>query len=93
MALMAPDQSPRKNESAHELLAMTDLLQGNFQSAEGHFAEASPDDVYLWYHRGLALEGAGRMAEAKEYYRRAAGWNFNGANTALVKRDAQKKLT
>jgi tetratricopeptide (TPR) repeat protein len=93
MALMAPDQSPRKNESAHEVLAMTDLLQGNFQSADGHFAEADPDDVYLWYHRGLALEGAGRTAEAKQYFRRAAGWNFNGSNTALVKRDAQKKLT
>jgi tetratricopeptide (TPR) repeat protein len=91
MAQMAPDQSPRKNEGAHELLGMADLLQGNYQSAAGHFAEANPDDIYVWYHRGLALEGAGRTAEAKEFFRRAAGWNFNGSATALVKKDAARR--
>ncbi|HEV7836499.1 MAG TPA: tetratricopeptide repeat protein [Gemmatimonadaceae bacterium] len=91
MAQVAPLQNPRKNEGAHEVLAMADLLQGNYQSAAAHFAEANPDDVYLWYQRGLALEGAGRSAEAKEYFRKAAGWNFNGAGTALVKSAAAKK--
>ncbi|MDQ6769552.1 MAG: hypothetical protein M3Z54_06155 [Gemmatimonadota bacterium] len=93
MAQVAPDQSPRKNEAAHELLGMADLLQGNYQSAAGHFAEANPDDIYVAYHRGLALEGAGRRAEAQELFRRVAGWNFNGSDTALVKREAAKKLT
>jgi tetratricopeptide (TPR) repeat protein len=91
MAQMAPDQNPRKNEPAHELLGMTDFLQGNFQAAADHFAQANPDDVYIWYHRGLALEGAGRTAEAKEFFKRAAGWNFNNSNTALVKKDAARK--
>ena len=91
MAQMAPDQNPRKNEPAHELLGMTDFLQGNFQAAADHFAQANPDDVYIWYYRGLALEGAGRTAEAKEFFKRAAGWNFNGSNTALVKKDAARK--
>ena len=70
---------------------MTDFLQGNFQSAAKHFAEANADDVYLWYYQGLALEGAGRSAEAKDYFRRAAGWNFNGSGTALVKKEATRK--
>lgn len=91
MTLVAQDQSPRKNEPAHELLALTDFLQGNFQSAADHYAEANQDDLYLWYYRGLALEGAGRKAEAKELFKRAAGWNFNGPNTALVKNDARKR--
>lgn len=91
MTILAPDQSPRKNEPAHELLALTDFLQGNFQSAADHYAEANPDDVYLWYYRGLALEASGHKAEAKEFFKRAAGWNFNGANTALVKNDAKKR--
>ena len=91
MTLVAQDQSPRKNEPAHELLALADFLQGNFQSAADHYAEANPDDVYLWYYRGLALDGAGRKEEAKEFFKRAAGWNFNGANTALVKNDARKR--
>jgi len=91
MAQMAPDQSPRKNEGAHELLGMADLLQGNYQAAAGHFAEANPDDIYVVYHRGLALEGAGRTAEAKAIFRRVADWNFNGSDTALVKAEAARK--
>jgi len=91
MTLVAQDQSPRKNELAHELLALTDFLQGNFQAAADHYAEANRDDPYLWYYRGLALDGAGRKAEAKEFFQRVAGWNFNGANAALVKNDARKR--
>ena len=90
MTLVAENQSPRKNEPAHEVLALTDYLQGNFKSAADHYAEANRDDVYLWYYRGLALDGAGKKAEAKALFRRAAGWNFNGAQTALVKNDARK---
>ncbi len=91
MKQVAPDQNPRKNEPAHELLGMTDYLQGNFQSAADHYAHANADDVYVWYYRGLALEGAGHPAEAKEFFKRAAGWNFNGSGTALVKKEAAKK--
>jgi len=91
MAQVAQDQNPRKNEGAHELLGMADLLQGNYPSAAAHFAEANPDDIYVWYHRGLALEGAGRTAEAKEFFRRVAAWNFNTAATALVKSDAARR--
>ncbi len=91
MRIVAQDQSPRAKEPAHELLALSDFLQGNFQSAADHYAEANPDDVYLWYYRGLALEKAGHKAEAKELFKRAAGWNFNGPQTALVKGDAARK--
>jgi tetratricopeptide (TPR) repeat protein len=91
MAQVAQDQNPRKNEGAHELLGVADLLQGNYQSAAAHFAQANPDDIYVAYERGLALEGAGRTAEAKELFRRVAGWNFNGADTALIKAEAARK--
>jgi tetratricopeptide (TPR) repeat protein len=91
LRLLASDQNPRKNEPAHELLGMADLLQGNYPSAAAHFAEANPDDIYVAYHRGLALEGAGRSAEAKQFFRRVAGWNFNGSDTALVKKDAARR--
>jgi hypothetical protein len=37
------------------------------------------------------LEKLGRTAEAKEFFGRAAAWNFNGSGTALVKKDAMKK--
>jgi tetratricopeptide (TPR) repeat protein len=91
MAHRAPDKSPRKNESAHELLGMADLLEGKHASALGHFAEANPDDIYVVYHQALALEGAGRTAEAQPLFKRVAGWNFNSAGTALIKAEAAKK--
>ena len=93
MTQMAPDQNPRKNEPAHELFGMIEFLQGNYTSAASHFAEANPDDQYVSYYRGLALEGAGRTAEAKEFFKRAAQWNFNGSGTALTKKKAAKKIS
>ena len=92
MTQMAPDQNPRKNEPAHELFGMIEFLQGNYTSAASHFAEANADDQYVWYYRGLALEGAGRKAEAKEFFKRGAEWNFNGSATALTKKEAAKKI-
>lgn len=91
MRLQAPDQNPRKNESAHELLGMADLVQKNYESAAAHFAEANPDDITVAYHRGLALEGAGRTAEAKLLFSRVAGWNFNTPATALLKKEASQR--
>jgi tetratricopeptide (TPR) repeat protein len=91
MRLRAPDQDPRKNELAHELLGMADLLEGNHASAVNHFSQANPNDIYVAYHRGLALEGAGRSAEAKPFFKRVAGWNFNGPETALLKKDAARR--
>jgi tetratricopeptide (TPR) repeat protein len=93
MRLAAPDRNPRKNESAHELLGMADLLEGNGAAAANHFAEADPNDIYVTYHRALALEAAGRSDEARPLFRRVAGWNFNSAGTALVKKDAAKKAS
>jgi hypothetical protein len=72
---------------------MADLLEGNHQAAVGHFAQANPDDMYVVYHHALALEGAGRTAEAKELFRRVAGWNFNTPETSLVKGEAAKKIS
>lgn len=91
MAHVAADRDPRKNERAHELLGMADLLEGKHESAAGHFAEANPDNVSVVYHRALALEGAGRSAEARELFRRVAAWNFNNADVALLKKEAARK--
>lgn len=91
MRLRASDQNPRKNEAAHELLGMADLLEGNNTSAASHYAQADQNDIYVVYHEALALEGAGRTAEARALFRRVAGYNFNGADTALLKKEAARK--
>ncbi len=91
MRVMEPVRNPRKNEFAHELLAMADLLQRNYQSAAVHFAQADPNNIYATYNHALALEGAGRTAEARALFRRVAENNFNSPGLALVKRDAARK--
>ena len=40
---------------------------------------------------GRVYAQMGKKAEAKELFKRAAGWNFNGAQTALVKNEARKR--
>jgi tetratricopeptide (TPR) repeat protein len=88
MKLIEPSKNPRRNEPAHEMLGMTDLLQKNYAAALAHFAEADPNDIYVTYHRAQALEGAGKSAEARALYRRVANTNFNSAPIALTRRDA-----
>ncbi len=91
MKLVEPLHNPRKNEPAHDLLGMVDLLQRNYVAAAAHFAEADPNDVYATYHRAQALEGAGKVGEAATLYRQVAANNFNSFAVALTKREATRK--
>jgi len=93
MRVVEPARNPRKNERAHQLLGMADLLQRNYPSAVAHFAQADPNDIYTTYNHALALEGAGRTAEARALFRRVAETNFSDAGLALVKRDAARKAS
>lgn len=91
MKLMEPVSNPRKNEPAHDLLGIVDLLQRNYGAAAAHFAAADPNDVYSTYHRAQALEGAGKVGAAATLYRQVAANNFNSVGVALTKREAARK--
>jgi len=88
MAAVEPLRAERKNEPAHELLGMIELLQGHFAPAVPHFEAADPNDTYAAYHHALALAGAGRAAEARALFQRVAADRFNNAGVALVRKDA-----
>jgi len=92
MKLEEPVSNPRKNERAHDLLGIVDLLQRNYTAAAAHFAEADPNNVYSTYHRAQALEGAGKVGEAAVLYRQVAANNFNSVGVALTKREAARKV-
>ena len=92
MELRSDIRNPRRNERTHELLGHIDLREGNFAQAVAHFEQGDPDDVYPMYHHALALEGAGRTAEAMELFRRVAEFRFSNAGTALVKPAAQARV-
>jgi tetratricopeptide (TPR) repeat protein len=91
MALVAPDADPRKNEAAHEILGLANLLQGNYSEAIEHYEQTDPSDIYARYHLGLAYEGAGDASEARRIFDDVAGYNFNDAGYALIRKEAMKK--
>jgi tetratricopeptide (TPR) repeat protein len=91
MKLVEPDKNPRKNEAAHEILGMADLLEKKYASAAAHLAQGDPNSTYITYQRAVALEGAGKAAEARVLYRRVASTNFNSVDVALTKKDATSK--
>lgn len=90
-ALVAPDNDASKERPMHALLGFTALFEKRYAEAVTEFDQASPDDVFLWYHKALALEGAGRAAEAKALFKQVAGFNFNTPGYAAVRRDAIAK--
>jgi tetratricopeptide (TPR) repeat protein len=91
MKLVEPDKNPRKNEPAHEILGMADLLEKKYATAAAHLAEGDPNSTYITYQRAVALEAAGKTAEARALYRRVASTNFNSVDVALTKKDATSK--
>jgi tetratricopeptide (TPR) repeat protein len=91
MRVAAANRNPRKDEPAHALLGIVALLQKHYDEALSHFAHANPNDIYVTYHRALALEGAGRTDEAKALFREVANYNFNTTGNALVRQDAVKR--
>ena len=91
MSLMAPDNNPRKNEPAHDLLGLISLLQGNHAQAVANFEQADPNNVYTTYHLAVAHEGAGNSEDAKKLFRELAVYNFNAVGFALVRKDVIEK--
>lgn len=91
MQLREGEKNPRRNENAHFLLGYADLLQGNHAAAAAHLAQSNPNDAYAVYQHAVALEGAGRTAEARQLFQRVGSNNFNGLGVALIKRDAIKR--
>ena len=91
MRLVAENGNPRKDEPAHALLGFVALGQKQYAEAVKHFEAADPNDMYVAYHRALALEGVGRGGEAKKIFRDVATYNFSNAGPALVRADAKAR--
>ena len=88
MKLTQPERNPTKNRRAHAVLAFIALFQKHYDVAVKEFEQGDPDDIYQKYERALALEGAGRAAEAKALFKEVANYNFNAPGYGLVRGDA-----
>jgi tetratricopeptide (TPR) repeat protein len=91
MKAVEPIKDPRKNERAHVLLGRADLAEKKYASAAAHFAEGNQNDAYTIYLRALALDGAGKKAEARKLFKRVAETNFNNVGVALARKDAMRR--
>lgn len=83
---------PQKDQGVHAILGVLALERKDFKGAASHLAQANPNDVYLMYERGVALDGAGQSAEAKALFRKVSQYNFNSPDVAFARREAAKRL-
>jgi Tfp pilus assembly protein PilF len=86
------ENNPRKNEGAHGLLAMADLMEGHPDRALQHFAEIPVEDFYMTFYKAIALEKTGKTSEAKELFRLVAQRNFSTVQIALTRKEAAAHL-
>jgi tetratricopeptide (TPR) repeat protein len=91
MRIVAATSDPQKDQPAHAILGVLALEQKDYAGAASQLAQANPNDIYILYERALALDGAGKKAEAKAIFRKIARFNFNSAGEALSRADAVKR--
>ena len=91
-AALEAGNDPDRYEPVHQLIGFVHLQQENHDEAITHYEQSNPDDIYAVYHHALALEGAGRTAEANELFAKVADWRFNSPGLALVRADASEKV-
>lgn len=90
--LLAADRDPAKDRPVHALLGLAALDEGSYEEAVDHLEQTDPNNEYLRYKRALALEGAGRTAEAGQIFRSQATNNFNTVELSVVRRDAVARV-
>lgn len=90
--LREADRDPTKDRPVHTLRGFIALFQKkDYATAVSEFNQADPTDMLIAYHRALALEGAGRTADAKALFTKIANYNFLSPEPAAVRSDAIAK--
>ena len=90
--ILEPVSNPRKMEPFHNLMGLIALKEGNYAAAVVQYEEADHrNTMYIRYHLGLALAGAGEEERAKEVFTEAGLWNFNSVGFALMRKEALRR--
>jgi len=92
-SLVAPDANPRKMEPFHQLAGFIALYQGKAKDAAAHFAEGNLLDPYIQYNYAVALDDSGQKDKAKPIFQALAIYNFNSLGYALIRKDAQQRVS
>jgi tetratricopeptide (TPR) repeat protein len=92
-ALMRQAQAkanPFQIRLGHEVAGMMALAEKNWDGALGHLEQANLQDPSNLYRQGLAYEGKGDQAKAREKFASAVGFNqLPTINSALVRMKAR----
>jgi tetratricopeptide (TPR) repeat protein len=85
-------KNPFQVRLAHELAGTIALAEKNWDGALSHLDQANLQDPYNLYRQGLAYEGKGDQAKAKEKFASAVGFNqLPTINSALVRMKARQQ--
>ena len=77
---------------AHQLAGHIALAERNHDTALHELEQANQLDPYVLFQMGLAYEGKGDAAKARELFRKAADFNaLNSLNYAFIRRRAREK--
>jgi tetratricopeptide (TPR) repeat protein len=90
--IRANDQSPTKMRPVHNWLGQIALEEKRYADAVRELEQGSLDDIFYVHQLGLALEGAGRTAEAQKQFNKVANYYFSNEGTAMVRKDALAKV-
>ncbi len=75
----------------HEVAGLIALEEKNYDAALAHLQQANQQDPYTLYRMGLAYDGKGDRAKAKEMFRSAADFNqLPTLNSAFAREKARK---
>jgi tetratricopeptide (TPR) repeat protein len=84
-------ENPFQIRLGHEVAGMIALAKKDYDGALKHLAQANKQDPYNLYRIGLAYEGKGDTAKAKEMFRTAAEFNqLPTLNSAFARAKARK---
>jgi tetratricopeptide (TPR) repeat protein len=90
--LRAADNDPTKDRNVHALRGYMALFQKkDYATALSEFKQAEPTDQTIRYYTAVALDGAGKGAEAKALYQSLANFNFTDGTYAAVRNFAIEK--
>lgn len=92
MAIRATETNPVRNRPAHDLLGLVAMREKRYADAIHEFEQGSINNIYMNFQHGVALESAGRHAEAHTLFEKAANYYWFNEGTAMVRNAALAKV-
>ncbi len=91
--LIKQGDNPKEMENVHQLSGLIALEQDMFDKAIKELSQADQQNPYTLFNLGVAYSNSGNREKANTFYKKAAEWNVNGLNYAIIRNEANKALT